>query len=290
MKPRVNDKNGKPETSRTTVRIMAILLALFVILASLPFLVPHTGLLSLFCLVPLLCMEYIGTENGVRRMWLWHYSAFVLWNAATTFWVCNATVGGGLFAIFANALQMSLIFGIFRWSRRVLKGILPYIFLAFLWIAWEYWYLTSAQISWPWLVLGNSFARTTSLIQWYEFTGALGGSLWIWTCNLGLFGLMMWVATGKIRTSGRVALISLPLMYILLLVVPPVCSILRYKARDIEPVRTLDVIVLQPNIDPYHKFEALTQSQQNAILLKEFDSALSGNVYDSTGMVLALAP
>ena len=106
MKPRVNDKNGKPEASRTTVRIMAILLALFVILASLPFLVPHTGLLSLFCLVPLLCMEYIGTENGVRRMWLWHYSAFVLWNAATTFWVCNATVGGGLFAIFANALQM----------------------------------------------------------------------------------------------------------------------------------------------------------------------------------------
>ena len=290
MKPRVNDKNGKPETSRTTVRIMAILLALFVILASLPFLVPHTGLLSLFCLVPLLCMEYIGTENGVRRMWLWHYSAFVLWNAATTFWVCNATVGGGLFAIFANALQMSLIFGIFRWSRRVLKDILPYIFLAFLWIAWEYWYLTSAQISWPWLVLGNSFARTTSLIQWYEFTGALGGSLWIWTCNLGLFGLMMWVATGKIRTSGRVALISLPLMYILLLVVPPVCSILRYKARDIEPDSTLDVIVLQPNIDPYHKFEALTQSQQNAILLKEFDSALSGNVYDSTGMVLALAP
>ena len=223
-------------------------------------------------------------------MWLWHYSAFVLWNAATTFWVCNATVGGGLFAIFANALQMSLIFGIFRWSRRVLKGILPYIFLAFLWIAWEYWYLTSAQISWPWLVLGNSFARTTSLIQWYEFTGVLGGSLWIWTCNLGLFGLMMWVATGRIRTSGRVALISLPLMYILLLVVPPVCSILRYKARDIEPVSTLDVIVLQPNIDPYHKFEALTQSQQNAILLKEFDSALSGNVYDSTGMVLALAP
>ena len=290
MKPRVNDKNGKPETSRTTVRIMAILLALFVILASLPFLVPHTGLLSLFCLVPLLCMEYIGTENGVRRMWLWHYSAFVLWNAATTFWVCNATVGGGLFAIFANALQMSLIFGIFRWSRRVLKDILPYIFLAFLWIAWEYWYLTSAQISWPWLVLGNSFARTTSLIQWYEFTGALGGSLWIWTCNLGLFGLMMWAATGKIRTSGRVALISLPLMYILLLVVPPVCSILRYKARDIEPDSTLDVIVLQPNIDPYHKFEALTQSQQNAILLKEFDSALSGNVYDSTGMVLALAP
>ena len=61
MKPGINEKNGKPEASRPKVRIMAILLALFVILASLPFLVPHTGLLSLFCLVPLLCMEHIGT-------------------------------------------------------------------------------------------------------------------------------------------------------------------------------------------------------------------------------------
>ncbi|MGM9740826.1 MAG: apolipoprotein N-acyltransferase [Candidatus Cryptobacteroides sp.] len=290
MKQRESERKDMPEATRRPEKTMAAMLVLFVTLASLPFLVPHTGLLSLFCLVPLLCMEYIGTENGVRRMWLWHYSAFVLWNAATTFWVCNATVGGGLFAIFANALQMSLIFGTFRWSRRVLKGILPYIFLAFLWIAWEYWYLTSAQISWPWLVLGNSFARTTTLVQWYEFTGALGGSLWIWTCNLGLFGLMMWLATGRIRTAGKVALASLPLMYILLLAVPTVYSLFRYKAKDIAPEKTLDVIVLQPNIDPYHKFEALTQSQQNAILLKEFDSALAENGYDSTGMILALAP
>ena len=290
MKQRKSERKDITETARRPERIMAIMLVLFVTLASLPFLVPHTGLLSLFCLVPLLCMEYIGTENGVRRMWLWHYSAFVLWNAATTFWVCNATVGGGLFAIFANALQMSLIFGTFRWSRRVLKGILPYIFLAFLWIAWEYWYLTSAQISWPWLVFGNSFAGTTKLVQWYEFTGALGGSLWIWACNLGLFGLMMWLATGKISTSGRVAVISLPLMYVALLAVPPIFSLYLYKSGDIEPDSKLDVIVLQPNIDPYHKFEALTQSQQNAILLREFDSALSGSGYDSTGMVLALAP
>ena len=290
MKPGINEKNGKPEASRPKVRIMAILLALFVILASLPFLVPHTGLLSLFCLVPLLCMEHIGTENGVKRMWLWHYSAFVLWNAATTFWVCNATVGGGIFAVLANAFQMSLIFGTFRWSRRVLKGILPYIFLAFLWIAWEHWYLTSAQISWPWLVLGNSFARTASLVQWYEFTGALGGSLWIWACNLGLFGLMMWAATGRIAHAGRVALVSLPLMYILLLTALPVYSLLRYKAKDTEPDSTLDVMVLQPNIDPYHKFEALTQSQQNALLLKEFDAALAEEGYDSTGITLALAP
>ena len=55
---------------------------------------------------------------------------------------------------------------------------------------------------------------------------------------------MMWAATGKIAQAGRVALVSLPLMYILLLTALPVYSLLRYKAKDTEPDSTLDVIVL----------------------------------------------
>ena len=104
---------------------------------SLPWLVPHTGFLALFGLVPLLLMEETAFRGGRRRFWLWHYGVFVLWNAATTFWVCNATVGGGIFAVLANALQMSVVFGVFHFSRRHLKGFLPYALLAALWIAWE---------------------------------------------------------------------------------------------------------------------------------------------------------
>ena len=126
-------------------------------LLSVPFLVPGTGWLSLIAFVPLLWAEDIATGDEMKGFCWWHYLCFVLWNAATTFWVCNATVGGGIFAILANAFQMSLIFGLFRWSRKWLSGALPYIFLAFAWIAWERWYLTDAQISWPWLVLGNAF-------------------------------------------------------------------------------------------------------------------------------------
>ena len=126
------------------------------VLLSIPWLVPHTGLLSLVALVPLLLAEYIAQGAGVKRFWVWHYSTFVLWNALTTFWVCNATVGGGIFAVLANSLQMSLVFGLFRLSRKRLGGVVPYVFLAVAWIAWERWYLTSAEISWPWLVLGNA--------------------------------------------------------------------------------------------------------------------------------------
>ena len=151
---------------------LALLGGISVVLMSLPWLVPHTGFLALFGLVPLLLMEELAFRGGRRRFWLWHYGVFVLWNAATTFWVCNATVGGGIFAVLANALQMSVVFGIFHFSRRKLKGFLPYALLAALWIAWERWYF-GTQISWPWLVLGNAFARSTRLVQWYEYTGTL---------------------------------------------------------------------------------------------------------------------
>ena len=106
------------------------LTVLFSVLMSVPFIIPHTGFLALIGIVPLLCMERIASMLEKKRIWIYHYSAFVLWNAIMTFWVCNATVGGGLFAIFANAFQMSLIFGLFRLSKKRFSGALPYIFLA----------------------------------------------------------------------------------------------------------------------------------------------------------------
>lgn len=268
---------------------MAVLVLLFVVLMSVPYLVPHTGMLSLFGLVPLLCMERIATLSGMKRVWIWHYTAFLLWNIATTFWVCNATIGGGIFACVANAFQMSLVFGMFRWSRRVLKGSLPYIFLAMLWIAWEKYYLTVAQISWPWLVLGNSFARTVSLAQWYEYLGTLGGSLWIWVCNLGLFGLMVSLSDGSWFRFNVKAKSAALLGYMAVLLLPMALSVSMYRSYE-ESDAPLEAVALQPDIDPYHKFQALSQDQQNAILQSQMMSVLDGRSSSDTSMLLFLAP
>ncbi len=250
-------------------------------LLSVPFLVPGTGWLSLIAFVPLLWAEDMATGDDIKGFCRWHYLCFVLWNAATTFWVCNATVGGGVFAILANAFQMSLIFGLFRWSRKWLRGALPYIFLAFAWIAWERWYLTSAQISWPWLVLGNAFARTTGWIQWYEYTGTLGGSLLVWAANLSVFGILESLADGRWTTFNRKAKSAALLGTLALFVAPPLVSgFLKPESCD----ETLDVVVAQPNIDPYNKFGGMTQEEQNELLLSQF-----GDIPDSVP-VLLVAP
>ena len=269
------------------------LIMLFVVMMSLPYIVPGTGLMALFGIIPLLCMERIASILGKKHIWIYHYSAFVLWNAATTFWVCNATIGGGLFAIFANALQMSLVFGLFRMSRKRFSGALPYIFLMVTWIAWERFYF-DAEISWPWLVLGNSFARTTWAIQWYEFTGSLGGSLWIWVSNLSLFGLMTSMSSGRWGEWNIKARIAAITGILALFIIPPVVSSSigkQYQDSMNDSGRQLEVLIIQPNIDPYNKFQAMTQEQQNAILLDYAEKSLEQRKNDSTATpLLVLAP
>ena len=269
------------------------LILLFVVMMSLPYIVPGTGLMALFGIIPLLCMERIASILGKKHIWIYHYSAFVLWNAATTFWVCNATIGGGLFAIFANALQMSLVFGLFRMSRKRFSGALPYIFLMVTWIAWERFYF-DAEISWPWLVLGNSFARTTWAIQWYEFTGSLVGSLWICVSNLSLFGLMTSMSSGRWGEWNIKARIAAITGILALFIIPPVVSSSigkQYQDSMNDSGRQLEVLIIQPNIDPYNKFQAMTQEQQNAILLDYAEKSLEQRKNDSTATpLLVLAP
>ena len=57
------------------------LVLLFAVMMSVPFLVPHTGFLALFGIVPLLCMDRIATLTEKKRVWIYHYSAFVLWTS-----------------------------------------------------------------------------------------------------------------------------------------------------------------------------------------------------------------
>ena len=273
------EKNGK----------YAILFAVGTALASAAFLVPGCGWMMFFALIPLLAAERLATIEGKRHFWIYHYLFFLVWNFATTFWVCNATVGGGIFASVANALQMSLVFGLFRWVKKRLKGgILPYIFLAAAWIAWEKYYLDAAQISWPWLVLGNAFSRTLPLVQWYEFTGTLGGSLWVWTVNLSLFGMMVSLSDGswgRWNGKARTAAVSAT---VLALFAPIALSLglwWSYKETD-DP---LDVIIIQPNIDPYNKFTAMTQQQQNAILLDQATRSVRERS-DTVSPLLILTP
>ncbi|HBG53751.1 MAG TPA: apolipoprotein N-acyltransferase [Rikenellaceae bacterium] len=243
-----------------TIRKNLTLSVLSGILLSIPFLLPHTGLVMLFAFVPLLWMEHAFTLSGNRGCWKYYALTFVIWNVLTVFWISYSTLIGGILAILANAFLMFAVFVIFRRIKRWLlkKGkpeIFAHLFLVALWIAWEFFYF-DAEISFPWLVLGNGFATNVSLVQWYEVTGVLGGSLWIWVLNLLLF----YGFRGKLRGWKSIAIV-------ITLAIPIIFSLIRFYTYK-EPDRPVEVVVVQPNIDPVNeKFSSMPQSEQDKRIL-----------------------
>ena len=271
-------------------KTLALLLVLFTALISLPYLVPHLGVLSLIAFVPLLCAERIATISGKKRFFWWYFAAFLAFNLATTWWVCKATVGGGLFASFYSALFMSAIFAVFRVARKRFSGIVPYIFLAAAWIAWERFNLTQAQLSWPWLILGNAFGRSVSLVQWYEITGALGGSLWVWLSNIAIFSLLVSLSDGRWwrwNVKARGAAIAAT---VLVTLGPAVASEIRFATyEERSDAGTLDVVLAQSNFDPWHKLHYTPQSEQNAQVTGLFEKHFQSRE-NSDSLLLMLIP
>ncbi len=255
------------------------------VLLSLPWLLPHCGAFALVGFVPLLIADAVATQCRLKRFWLLHYFTFVLWNALTTFWVCNATLGGGIFAVLANALQMSVVWGIFRFSKKYFKGPLPYLFLAAMWIAWERRYF-SVDISWPWLTLGNAFAQSTGSIQWYEFTGTLGGSLWIWAVNLSFFGMTAALSGGAWHRWNNVARAAALTGVVLVTAGPVILSKAIYNGYEERSEGSLKVMIAQPSFDPYEKLEHVPQSEQTATLVSLFEKGFAQHPSDSTGYLL----
>lgn len=248
------------------------------LLLSIPYIIPHLGMVSLVAFLPLFAAEYLATSYGKKNFWVIYYCTFLIWNLIATYWIYLATLPGAIAAITLNALQMAIIFRLFRWFRKLTAGILPYIFFMFLWVGWEHAYYTW-QVSWPWLTLGNAFAASVKSIQWYSLLGAVGGSFWILLLNILIFRIILLLSK---REKITVSAISVAIIFI----IPTAYSHIRYysyKERTGENV-TKRVAILQPNIDPYNdKFSGMTQEQQNDILFKLADKAVD----DKTFLMLA---
>ena len=269
--------------------VLLLLPLVSALLLSLPFLVEGVWFIALIALLPLLAAEEIATRRGIKGFWAIYYLAFLIWNLLTTWWVYLATPPGAIAAFTINALQMSLVFGLFRRMRRLTGGFLPYLFLIIAWLAWEHCYF-NWHVSWPWLVLGNSFATSLSIIQWYEYTGVLGGSLWVLLTNALLFRIIKMKCNGE-----RVALSALSAALVILL--PIVASLLidaslkREIEQEGESGPRAAFAIIQPNIDPYSdKFGGMSQSAQTTQLLQLSAEALDNMPTSGDSSTIVLSP
>ena len=178
---------------------------------------------------------------------MWYaYQAFIFWNILTTYWVTNTALVAGIFAIGTNALLMCVPFVLFHHTKKSMPKLGYAAFITY-WIGFEFIHL-NWEMTWPWLTLGNSFAEVPSWVQWYEYTGVFGGSLWILLVNVLLFKAWQNYKEGQLSVKDW----GYPTA---LIVIPIGISLGMYFSYE-ETGRPVEVVVVQPNYEPhYEKFD-----------------------------------
>jgi len=188
----------------------------------------------------LLVLEQKLENKSNKAFILFFYIAHFIWNLGTTWWVYKASLGGGIFMLFANSFLQLLPWVLYRFTKKVLgsdKSMIP--FLCY-YIGFEHFHQTW-DLSWPWLTLGNSLGSAPAFAQFYEYTGVAGGSLWILWVGYLLFR----------RFSGKKMMH--PLIAIL---TPAVVSLFIFFVGHFERGKPIKVGLIQPNYEPHNqKFE-----------------------------------
>ena len=240
--------------------------------------------LIFFAWVPLLMANerYARSDRSERpkNFMPYVFLALAVWNALTTWWLfcVSESMGTKLFAAIGpnvgNVLLMSIPLMLARVARRLGGRWLGAISFIMFWIGFERFHL-DWDLSWPWLTLGNVFANDVAWIQWYEWTGHLGGSLWVLTVNLLLASTLLRWNTGPVKWK-------LLLGPTLLLFVPLLGSLVYDHCINGAPARTMEVVLVQPNIDPYGgKFEIDPLVQLDGMLAQA-----NTQITDSTTLVV----
>ena len=176
------------------------------------------------------------------------FVSFLLWNILGTWWVAQAQFVGAILIMLANSLLQALVFWLASRIRTILR--IPLLFpFVLIWMGYEHFHLFW-DLAWPWLNLGNALATEPKLIQWYEFTGVRGGTLWIILTN---FAVLKLIDTYRQKSPGFIAVTWI--LALLLMMIPPLGSYLILHNFN-EEGETVNIALIQPNLDPYtEKFD-----------------------------------
>lgn len=216
---------------------------------------PTKGLapLAFVAFVPLLFLQdRIGDKENPEKgkMFLLALVAFLTWNSLTTWWVWKTTAVGTIGMILLNSVFMATVFWAFHLVKTKLyenkKGY--YVLIIFV-LAFEYLHL-NWQLNWPWLNLGNVFSHYYTWVQWYELTGAAGGTVWVLTSNILIY---KWLFKSKNHLKSA-------LLAMAVLLIPLIVSKIMYHSYK-EVGNEVEVVVVQPNLDPYSEEFTLTPPQ-----------------------------
>ena len=249
---------------------------------------PHTWMapLLLIGLVPLFIalanIDSTVTKKRGKRIFLTAGLTFLIWNTASIYWVYNAIsafnegVTGAIVAFFVSlipyglgALLMTFAFWLYYRLKSKTSPVLAYLGLISFYISMEYLH-ESWDLAFPWMTLGNGFAGMHQLAQWYEYTGVYGGSVWILLSNILAFEAYKAIKEKSSKPFKSIA-------YWATVVILPIGFSLYTYYKYQEKSVPVNVVTVQPNIDPYERYNSISSTDQISILARLSDSIAQVN-------------
>jgi apolipoprotein N-acyltransferase len=223
-----------------------------------------TGLILLIAFVPFFLIENYLFENPKRfshnSFFIYTLPGFVIFSIIALGWMRVASITGAICVIMGLSFLMAFAMWLAHIVRLKAGNIPGFVSLITFWLSYEFLSLNINLIS-PWLNLGNGLAKDIMFIQWYDTTGTAGGSLWILSSNL--FLTLLLVNSQEIKRKRRLFLV----IWLSVIIIPSAISITKYYTiRQNEEVVS-EVIIIQPNTDPYtEKFTIPFEEQLKKVI------------------------
>lgn len=237
--------------SRNTYRLLLSTLSGFLLYIGF---MPNVLIIAMFVgFVPLFMVYKSLVDQASSRLagpfFLYCFHGLFVWNILSTWWIQNSSFIAGVFGNTLNAIFMCLPFLVYHFTHKhVSERASKWGFVGF-WLSFEYGHM-NWDLSWPWLTLGNGFAHSPWLVQWYEFSGVLGGSLWVLILNVWVYHILVnrqesWLQT-ILHHKWALFVLFFPVALSIIL------NVLR---KSISEDKRISISVVQPNYEPhYQKF------------------------------------
>jgi apolipoprotein N-acyltransferase len=207
-----------------------------------------SGLILLLAFVPFFMIENYLYEHPKRftsnACFIFVLPGFVIFSIITLGWMRIASIMGAICVIMGLSFLMAFTLWLAHAVRLRAGNLAGYISMISFWLTYEFLSLNVNIVS-PWLNLGNGLSKDILFVQWYEVTGTAGGSLWILISNLLLTTIVVSYLKGKsIKLFPVIA-------WLLIIILPSAASICRYLTIEKNTSNGSEVLIIQPNIDPY---------------------------------------
>jgi apolipoprotein N-acyltransferase len=230
-----------------------------------------SGLILLLSFVPFFLIENHLFDNrkkySINAFFIYLLPGFVIFSIIAIGWMRVASITGAIAVIMGLSFLMSFALWLSHVARIRSGNTVGIISLFSFWLGYEFLSLNVNIVS-PWLNLGNGLAKDIAFIQWYEITGTAGGTIWILASNLLLTTFLI---KSTERKTGYKLYLALWLSFV---VTPTVISLIRYNTIIYNQTIPEEVVIVQPNVDPYtQKFKVPFKEQlSNAIFLAETEA------------------